>query len=92
MLAPEVEDEPATSVPPPVASVAPPAPAPEVVPTPVIATSVPPPSPAPAQPEAPEPAQASRNHWLTAVCLLALIALVVALTGRRPCGCAEKTR
>ena len=32
-----------------------------------------------------EPA-VSRDHWLAALCLLALIALVVMLTGRRPGG------
>lgn len=37
----------------------------------------------------PEPAEAGASHtnWLAALCLLALIALVVMLTGRRPCRC-----
>lgn len=79
-LEPQIEEEPVASVPPP-------------APAPTALTSVPPPSQPAPQPEAPSPApvQAPRNHhWLTAVCLLALIALVVVLTGRRPCGCAEK--
>jgi hypothetical protein len=52
--------------------------------------STPPPVSTPPPPQA-EPlpaaqAEASRN-WITALCLLALIALVVVLTGRRPCRC-----
>jgi hypothetical protein len=30
------------------------------------------------------PATTPRNHWLTVLCLLALVGLVVALTGRNP--------
>ncbi len=52
--------------------------------------SVPPPRPEPLP--APEAETAQRN-WMTALCLLALIALVVVLTGRRPCRCdCHKTR
>ncbi|HTX31468.1 MAG TPA: hypothetical protein VMD09_08780 [Solirubrobacteraceae bacterium] len=63
------------------------------------ATSVPPPSSAPMSVSAPPPPPAeplptsevepptSQRNWITALCLLALIALVVVLTGRRPCRC-----
>jgi hypothetical protein len=60
------------------------------------ATSVPPPTSA-APVSAPPPPQAeplpaaevetSQRNWITALCLLALVALVVVLTGRRPCRC-----
>jgi hypothetical protein len=33
---------------------------------------------------------ASQSHWMAALCLLALLALVVALTGRKPCRCAHQ--
>ncbi len=75
----------------------------EVIEEPVAPTSIAPPestpppisTPPPPQPEPLPAAQAesSRNNWITALCLLALIALVVVLTGRRPCRCdCHKTR
>ncbi len=74
----------------------------EVIPEPVAATSVAPPvsvaSPASVAPPQAEPlpaaeAETSQRNWMTALCLLALIALVVVLTGRRPCRCdCHKTR
>lgn len=61
------------------------------------ATSVPPPSSAAETTSVPPPPQVeplpaaevetSQRNWITAACLLALIALVVVLTGRRPCRC-----
>jgi hypothetical protein len=61
------------------------------------ATSVPPPESAPMPASAPPPpmaeplpavkAETSQRNWVTALGLLALIALVVVLTGRRPCRC-----
>ena len=61
------------------------------------ATSVPPPDSAPTPSSAPPPPQAeplpaaeaetAHRNWITALCLLALIALVVVVTGRRPCRC-----
>lgn len=74
----------------------------EVIEEPVAPASVAPPEstpppisiPPPAQPE-PLPAALAEpsQSWITALCLLALIALVVVLTGRRPCRCdCHKTR
>ena len=42
------------------------------------------------QTEAPAPIQAPRNHWLLALCTLGLAALLIVLTGRRPCRCSCK--
>ena len=88
-LEPELKEEPITSVPPP-------APTPEATAVATELTSIAPPSSGHATPargpETPPPGPKSQNHWLTAVCLLALIGLVVVLTGRRPCGCTQKTR
>jgi hypothetical protein len=37
------------------------------------------------------PIQTPRNHWLLALCLLGLTALLIVLTGRRPCRCSCKS-
>jgi hypothetical protein len=69
---------------------------PEIDPARHAATSVPPPvgseapstpPPAPAEPRPAAEAETAQRHWITALCLLALVALVVVLTGRRPCRC-----
>lgn len=71
---PEVVEVPEATVPP-VESVPPPV---ESVPPPVAPTN-----PEPVFVAVPED-HASQNHWLIALCFLALIALVVVLTGRAP--------
>jgi hypothetical protein len=67
---------------------------PELDPNRHVATSVPPPAllrePEPLPPAA---LQTPQRNWITVLCLLALAALVLVLTGRRPCRCdCHKTR
>jgi hypothetical protein len=61
---------------------------PELDPNRHVATSVPPPEPTPqAEPLPPAAIETPQRNWITMLCLLALVALVVVLSGRRPCRC-----